>query len=389
MTKVRVFLFVLGILIVGFVGIFVSYFARGYKLDFKTFKFQPNGILVVKSEPDGASVFINGELKAATNANISIPPGTYDIEVKKEGFFNWYKRMQIDKEIVTQANISLFKNVPSLSPVTFAGAANPTLSPDGTKIAFVIPPSKDVTSDKVGLWTIETFSLPLGFSNGPKRITDGDLGNASYTFSPDGRQILLTISQSIFVIDSGSFTSQNQRINVASKKNSILESWQKDKEAKNQSLIRGLPSEFGDILTRKVSDFVFSPDGNMVLYTASSSGTLPPNLVKQLPGASTQKQERDIQPNQTYTYDIKEDRNFLVGDKTQVLRWMPNSRHLLLAQEGQVAIMDYDGTNRQTVYSGSYISPNAFPYSNTTKILILTNLGAPSSNPNLYTVTLK
>jgi len=45
------------------VGLFVSYYARGYKLDLRTFKFQPNGILVLKSEPDGASVYINGELK--------------------------------------------------------------------------------------------------------------------------------------------------------------------------------------------------------------------------------------------------------------------------------------------------------------------------------------
>jgi len=138
----------------------------------------------------------------------------------------------------------------------------------------------------------------------------------------------------------------------------------------------------------------------MILYTASSSGTLPEGLVRPLPGASTQRQERNIGTGRTYIYDIKEDRNFLITDQpvtinnidnpqTGALRWMSTSRHLLLAQSGQIVIMDYDGTNRQVVYSGSYITPSAFPFSNTTKLLILTNLGAPSASVNLYTLTVK
>jgi hypothetical protein len=51
--------------------------------------------------------------------------------------------------------------------------------------------------------------------------------------------------------------------------------------------------------------------------------------------------------------------------------------------------MDYDGTNRQVVYSGAYSAPSAFPFSNTTRLLILTNLGAPTGAANLYTLTVK
>ena len=165
--------------------------------------------------------------------------------------------------------------------------------------------------------------------------------------------------------------------------------------AKDTSLIRNLPPELVDILTRKTTEFVFSPDQNMILYTASGAGVLPDNLIKPLPGASTQKQERTIQVGRTYIYDIKEDRNFLVSDQPvglsnqPTLRWMSTSRHLLLAAAGQIVIMDYDGTNRETVYSGSYIGTFAFPFNNTTRLLILTNLGAGSASPNLYTLTIK
>ncbi len=390
MAKIRLLIFVIGIAIVGFFGTFVSYYARGYRFDFKALKFQPNGILVIKSEPDGASVYIDGDLKTATNATISLSPGVYDVEVKKDGFFSWYKRLTIDKEIVTQATISLFRNVPSLSPMTLSGAANPIMSEDGGKIAYTVLPTVGVTDDKIGLWTLDTFSLPLGFSNDPKRITDGDMINATYSFSPDGRQIMLTTSNGIFVFDNGSFTPQNQRVNVASQKEIILAGWKKEKSTKDTSLIKNLPPELTDILTRKTSKFVFSPDQNMILYTASGSGTLSNNLIPPLPGASTQKQERDVQTGRTYVYDIKEDRNFLITDQPEpVLRWMSTSRHLLLAMPGQIIIMDYDGTNKEVVYSGSYVSTHAFPFNNTTRLLILTNLGAGSVPPNLYTLTIK
>ena len=112
MTKTRVLFFVATIIIVGLAELYFSLYARGYRFDLKTLRFQPNGILVIKSEPDGASVFINNELKTATNATLSLSPGTYDVEVKKDGFFTWYKRLTIEKEVVTQASASLFKNVP-------------------------------------------------------------------------------------------------------------------------------------------------------------------------------------------------------------------------------------------------------------------------------------
>lgn len=393
MTKIRVLVFLSTLIVVGLAGLFFSYYARGYRLDFKTLKFQPNGILVLKSEPDGASVYINGSLKTATNATISLPPGVYDVDVKKDGYFSWYKRLTIEKEIVTTANVSLFRNVPSLSPVTFSGAENPTVSEDGTKIAYIVPPSANTGTDKIGLWTMETFSLPLGFTNEPKRVTDGDLTGATYDFSPDSRQILLTTSKGIFLLDSGTFTPQSQMVNIASQKAATLASWSTEQKTKNSSLIRNLPPEVADVISRKTSSFTFSPDENMVLYTASSSANLPQDLIRQLPGSSTQRQSRNIEGGHIYVYDIKEDRNFLIsdgpGNGSSAIRWMLDSHHLLLAQDGQVNVIDYDSTNKVTVYSGSYVAPFAFPFTNTTKVLILTNLGGFSTTSNLYTLTVK
>lgn len=381
MTKIRVFIFFLTVVIVGSFGTIISLYARGYRFDLKTLRFAPNGLLVVKSEPDGAQILVNTELKTATNATIPLPPGTYDVEIRKEGYFPWKKRLLIEKEIVTEADASLFKAVPSLSAVTFSGIINPVPTNDLTKIAYAVP--------KTGLWVIETVNLPLGFTRDPRQITDGDLIGASWEWSPNGREILLTTKTGVFLLDAGRLTPQNQRINIASTKTEILAEWEKERKIKLAAQIKNLPEELVDILERRTNSVSFSPDETKILYTASSSAELSENLTKPLPGASTQKQERHIKVGKTYVYDIKEDRNFLISNDAVTLHWFPTSRHLVLAEDGKITILDYDGTNRQEVYSGSYVAPHAFPTVNRERLLILTNLGADSALPNLYSLSLK
>ena len=402
-ARIRVLIFLTTLLVVGTIGTFVFLYAKGYRFDNKSFRLSPNGLLVVKSDPTGASVYVNGDLKTATDATISLAPDTYDVVVRKDGYFPWEKRLNIEKEVVTEAGVSLFKSVPSLSAVSLWGALNPVISSDFTKISYVVPPSNSHDEEKTGLWVLDTLNLPIGFPRDPRRITDGDLTQASYEFSPDGRQILLTTRTGVFLLEISSFTPQNQRVNVASRKTQILSTWEQEKTAKLSSKMRGLHPELVDLLTRKSRGVIFSPDDTMILFTASASATLSEGLVKPLPGVSTQKQERNIKPGQTYVYDIKEDRNFLIdqgGDMLQIgnlnilnsqrrLSWFPTSRHLVLSEESTVTIMDYDGTNRQKVYTGSYLSPHAYPFASNQRLLILTNLGAGDSLPNLYSLSIK
>ena len=405
MAKVRIIVFLITIVVVGTVLYVASLYARGYRFNPQTLKFIPNGLLIIKSVPDGAQLFINGEFKTATNTTLPLPPGTYDIRVEKEGFWTWSKRMTIEKEIVTEATAHLFKIAPSLSAITFSGTLNPTPSRDFTKIAYVVPAGVNgfENQNNPRLWVVEMLNLPLGFSREPKGITDGDLADASWIWSPDGREILLTTPQGVFLLNSGTFTPQSERINVISKKEAILTSWNEELKKRREAQIAKLPDELEDILRRKTSSFVLSPHQHIVLYTASASATIPTNIVKQLPGASTQKQERNLKVGGSYVYDIKEDRNFLIvedsndltidgGTQSQAKRrlgWFSTSRHLVLAENDKITILDYDGTNRQTVYAGVYFSPNAFSTLSIDRLLILTNLGAYTATPNLYSLGLK
>jgi len=140
----------------------------------------------------------------------------------------------------------------------------------------------------------------------------------------------------------------------------------------------------------------------MLVYIASGSATLPTNLIKQLPGSSTQKEDRNIERGKTYLYDIKEDKNFLIdedskdlllgsgtnGEDSRKIMWFPNSRNIVLSEKGRVTIMDYDGTNRQIIFTGGFINPFVFTTVSEDRLLVLTDLGGNES-PNLYTLSIK
>lgn len=406
MTKIRILTFIITLVIVSVFGYAAFLYAQGYRINRKEkLKLSPNGLLILKSDPDGAQIIINGIFKTATNSTIPLPPDKYDVTIQKEGYLNWNKRLSIDKEVVTESTAQLFKSAPSLSALTFSSIVAAVPSRDFTKIAYIVPPSQNgsVAEETEGLWVMELINLPIGFSHEPKRVTNGNLANSELIWSPDGREILVIGEKSAFLLNAAEFINQNQRVNIFAKKDSIVNQWKKELEKRSNAQLDKLPDELNEILLNKAGSITFSPDKEMLVYSASSSANIPDSLIKQLPGASTQKQERDIKVNHTYVYDIKEDRNFLVDDhaenliieggtstlKERRLSWFPTSRHLVLAEPNQIIIMDYDGTNRQVVYAGSYLAPYALPTLSIDRLIILTNLGANLSPTNLYSLGIK
>jgi len=414
MLKIRLAILILTLLVTGVFGGLLFLYAKGTRIDTKNLSLRENGLLVIKSYPDTAQVFVNGELKAITNTNIFLPPGSYDISIRKEGYLEWKKRIEIKTGEATEQTAHLFKTAASLSAITFSGAFHPAISPDLTKIAYIVPKNEQNVE---GVFIIENVNLPLGFSRDPRRITDAQLDEDTFiTWSPDGRQILLINREGMFLLNAFEFTPQDRLVNVSLSKEKILDEWKKISQQRLEQEIKKLPDEMQDILKRKASKVIFSPDENLVLYQASSSATIPENLIKPLPGASTQKQEREIKPKRIYVYDIKEDKNFFILEEEKIifngfynyeniakfkssnqefenyktsLSWYPSSRHLILAQEEKITILDHDGTNQQNIYLGNYISPYVFPTSSLDRLIVLTNLGANQSPANLYSLNIK
>jgi len=422
MTQKRFIIFALVIILIASGTYFLIKIAKGYRFSLSQKTFQASGLLVATSVPDGAQIFIDGQLKSATNTTISYPPGSYAIEIKKEGFTSWMKNLKIEKELVTKADAWLFPLVPNLQSLTFTGVTNPLLSPDGSKIVYQVFENLE---GKNGLWVLDlTDVLPFG-SREPRQIikssSSRDFSNAIYQWSPDSRTLLVTDKKTVkgvsseenFLLDTDTFTSTSQLADVAKNQpivSIIKEQWEKEEQLKEKQKLTKLKEELGDIIRKNTKNALFSPDETQILYIATASASIPDILTSPLPSSSTQAQERNLKSGQTYIYDIKEDRNFLIlKDKTCqigqnielskladnnfpscVLQWFPSSRHLLFIEKNKIEIAEYEGTNWTTVYSGQFEFPFAYPNPAGNKLLILTNLSTlPDSLPNLYAVSLR
>jgi hypothetical protein len=395
----------------------ISLLARGYRPDFQEKELKPTGLLVVNSFPKGAQVFINGKLTTATNQTINLPPGEYRVTIKKPGFSSWEKNITLEKEIVTNIDAYLFPLAPDLKALTFSPTLNPLLSPDGTKLVYFSPPQKKenpqdqnatqtatlLTQERGGIWLIDLTEKPLGRSFQPRLLVktpqDLSLEQIETEWSPDSRQILLTInskdekSKQYFLLEVNQtydFTLSPLISTPSAQVIAILDSWEKQKNQQNKALLKRLPEEMQTLLEEKAVSFSFSPDESKVLYQAGSDFQIKEKLLPhEIIGASTQKEERTVKKNQWYVYDLREDKNFLVlsNEENTKISWFPTSLHLLLIKEGEVAIEDYDGKVRTTVYAGPFDNGFVFPLPSAKGLLILTSLNNNTDyTPNLYSI---
>lgn len=89
------------ILAVGFIFFLIAapvivLYVRGVSYDFKNKTFVKTGILGVRSVPDDAEIFLNGRLKRNSAGDVKfLLPGEYQVSLKKSGFSEWSKRLNV------------------------------------------------------------------------------------------------------------------------------------------------------------------------------------------------------------------------------------------------------------------------------------------------------
>lgn len=72
---------------------------------------------------------------------------------------------------------------------------------------------------------------------------------------------------------------------------------------------------------------------------------------------------------------------------TQV-QWLPDSYHLLLTTDQGLDIIEYDATNRTTIYAGPFDKSFVYPWPDGSKLITRIQF-SPETMPNLYTIKLK
>lgn len=393
MTK-RVALFFITILLLLVGTTTVVLYGRGYRIGFEKDKLiSGTGLLVATSSPDGAQIFINGRLNSATNDTLNLLPGDYNVAITKEGFLPWKKNLTIQKEIVTKTDALLFPVAPVLTSITSTGVASPSVDPTRTRIAYKIT---NLTPQKNGIYILEIGSRPiLTLQSSATKVVDDSqnlFSKAQISFSPNGKNIIATISaQQQNITYLVSLDNQSQKAQEISQPalEQLQEQWQKEKEEKETSRLNSLKPELAKIIFSSFKILAWSNDETKILYEASSSAALPLFINPPLIGANSQPEERKIERGKVYVYDIKEDKNFEIKAPTPSLIWFPDSRHLIIADVSKIEILEYDGTNKTTVYAGPFEDNFVAPWPDGSKLVILTNLANPNVTPNLYTVSLK
>lgn len=409
-------------------------YAQGYRFSRDRFV-KSTGLLSANSFPNGASVYVNGNLTTATDATLNLSPGEYEIEIRKEGYFSWKKKLRLEQELVTQTNALLFPTAPGLTPLTFTGAQNLHPSPDGQKILFVTASASAARNN--GLYTLDLTDNPLALQKGPRQIARNtntiDLTKANFLWSPSGDQILLISGTHAYLLDAGRMTDLETARDITVSLEETLTTW---KQQLDQRLATGLakfPKEIQMIASGSATNTFLSPDQERLLYTATADITLAENLIPPVPASNSQPQERKLKTGNTYVYDRREDRNFLVrsngvleasptptpkakttkpavttpakptiaetialfqklysGLYTNTPQWLPDSKHLIFFDTSIIRISEYDGSNMTQVYAGPLSDHFIYPWPNGSRLLILTNFNQGGEVPvNLYAVSLR
>lgn len=368
-------------------------YGKGYRFGFINGRpdILGTGLLVTTSTPDGAQVLINGHLTTATNNTINLSPGEYTIKIFKEGYFPWEKKEIIKKEVVAKADALLFPTAPKLESITNVGVKNTVLDPSKTRIAFTVASQ---SAKKNGIYILDlTSRYILTLQSSSKQIVDDTtnlFSDSQFSWSPDGSELIATVSATTYLLSATNFNSNPP--DVTETLTSVSGLWEKQKTEKDKSRIEALKKDLRDTVSQNFKILEWSPDETKILYEASGSATLPIIINPRLIGTNSTSEQRKIEKNAMYVYDIKEDKNFKILNalpKEESLQWFTDSGHLIYVHNKTVDILEYDGGNPTTVYAGPFIDSSVFPWSDDSKIVILTNLGNSSIAPNLYTIVLK
>ncbi|MDQ3239182.1 MAG: PEGA domain-containing protein [bacterium] len=417
------------------IGIFL---VQGNTLDIKNKQVVQNGVLVVNSVPSGAAIYIDEHFTNTTNTSIKfLPAKKYKVRLTKEGYIPWEKEIDVNKDIIAEIQAILWPATPAPNPLTTTGAINVQASPDKQKISYAIRYNE---KDKAGIWVMDmakkgVFSGPAtDYTQIIKNTTALDFSSAKYIWSPDSKQILVTLQENNnpesrftrnYVLD---ITKTNTApSDVTLTKATVLASWN-DEYNKIQSIrlskLNGDPNG-QQIASNSAIPLKWSYDGTMFLYATSekkeikTSKTSPPvafkNPTKTATSSSLQQSQIEIASssanyinsiealNATYSsdlsikvYDLRHKKQYNLPF-ANIYTWYPEEEkadrhveHLVMMEEGKISMIETDGTNKSTIYSGPFTQNLVFPWTDGGRLVFLTNFNSSTgSEPNLYTLGLR
>ncbi len=379
-------------------------YTRGYRFNLKEKKITSIGILSVSSSPNAAKIFINGDFKGVTNQNLQLPYGEYSIEVKKDGYTTWKKKLKIKGELVYTINAYLYPINPNLAPVTNLGIIK-AISLDQTEKILLFVDNNDPEKDGIYIFDAGKKYLSL-FPPLKKIILKQEIPLENYLFektevifSPDFKEAIFQFKNEndeelvSYLINLDSDNANNSLTDVTNSKEILIESYQKEKEKEIKKILETTFSkDFIKTASNSFEIINYSPDKTKILYQAKDNLELPIIISPPLPATNQTEEQRNLKKDSFYIYDKKEDKNYPLTikiNKDNPPQWHPNSRQLIFYEDKKISIIDFDGDNKQTLYAGPFEN-DFFVVSGDNKIILLINFNKEvNPNPDLYMINLQ
>ncbi len=453
------------LLIVVFLALLVTFIAysRGYRFSLSDRGIVPTGIISVSSSPRPAKIYVNGTFRGATDTNLTLPPGEYTVEVKREGYTSYKRTLRLKGEIVETVDAILFPVNPSLTPLTNLGIVK-AVPVDSTDRLILFIENADAP-EKDGVYLFEVGRGPISIFPPLKPLVLKSSFPAGVDFSQVAVHFSPTYDQAILDLSTGASTfsylialdEQNQDpFDITTSRATLIDAWLSEHQKAFGKILETYPKAFARVAAASTRIVAFSPTETKVLYQATEDAELPLIINPPLIASNQTPQDRTLKKSQLYVYDRKEDKNFPIafdavgmekyidpvmqGALTQLIdrnlaataeqagnsvasagararsayqglqyvifsgaspiQWYPNSRGFVIDEEAgtgaapatprhQFTTIDYDGTNRQAIYSGPY-EMGFYMVTAGGKVVILVNLN-PQANrlPDLYLVGIR
>jgi len=424
--KVVFFLFFLIIILA------VIAYARGYRPDLSSGTLTPTGIIATSSSPRASKVYVNGDLKGVTDLNLTLPPGMYNVEVQRDGYHTWSKEIKLKGELVAVVDPVLFPINPSLTPLTNLGVIK-AVAVDDTEKVLLFTETGDPLKD--GVYLFESNRRPLSFLPPLTPIilkkdipvsSEYSFSDSVVYFSPDYKQMVIQIKPALqtepfsylFSVDGENQTPLDTTQSI----DNLLAAWDKERTQQNLKILSTFPKEMVKVASDSMQVISFSPDKKKILYKTERNIALP-QFKKPVISSNQSPETRELKKGELYVYDKEEDRNYkipyniqyqgsilkkntptparnislipsptpLAAELTEIppINWYYDSKHLIMSEKKIISAMDYDGTNRKTVYSGPF-EEKFLVNTADGKIIVLSNLN-PENNPypDLYLVGIR
>jgi len=339
------------------------------------------GMINVKSDPDGANVYLDDELKIATNGGLpGLTPGKYNLKILKNGFVTWEKQVEVFSQLVTDITAVLVSQSPRLEPLTNTGAREPTMSPTLSKLAFFTKDGEDP-----GVWVIPLIGESLSLFRSNPYVALKDLPGIVYSdglsieWAPDETDLLVQdVNGNFYLVDI-----QSGEVTNVLDPEIVREGWTAENTEKRLDFIERLDIR-ADLREVAVAlETVWAPDGKKFLYQVDVGGNIEYrvyNMEKPLPIGEKTETTALVIP---------------IDSPQPAVSWYADSFHLILVEldeetesRGKISLIRIDGTNKVEVFNNTLYSDKVYSAPGGDKLILLTSFKS-GSQTDLYTVGIR